>query len=110
MKRFALLAALALSALPAPVLAQPAAALGHPLPDGKIVMPGVLGHASREFVEHPETVAQRLIRYAELVGKENVIAGTDCGIGTRVGHPSLGWAKFRAMRDGAALASKVAWG
>ena len=81
----------------------------HPLPDGKIIMPGVLGHASREFVEHPETVAQRLIRYAEQVGKENVIAGTDCGL-QRVAHASIQWAKFRAGAEGARLASERLWG
>ena len=81
----------------------------HPLPDGKILMPGVLGHASREFVEHPEAVAQRLIRYANLVGKENVIGGTDCGL-ERVAHPSIMWAKFAAMRDGAKIASDKLWG
>ena len=72
----------------------------HPLPDGKILMPGVIGHCAREFVEHPEAVAQRLERYADVVGKENVIAGTDCGL-QRVAHSSIQWAKFRAMREGA---------
>jgi 5-methyltetrahydropteroyltriglutamate--homocysteine methyltransferase len=81
----------------------------HPLPDGKILMPGILGHASREFVEHPEAVAQRLIRYANVVGKENVIGGTDCGL-ARVAHPSIMWAKFAAMRDGAKIASDKLWG
>ena len=81
----------------------------HPLPDGKIIMPGILGHASREFVEHPEAVAQRLIRYANVVGKENVIGGTDCGL-PRVAHPSIMWAKFAAMRDGAKIASDKLWG
>jgi 5-methyltetrahydropteroyltriglutamate--homocysteine methyltransferase len=81
----------------------------HPLPDGKILMPGVLGHCAREFVEHPEAVAQRLERYASVVGKENVIGGTDCGL-SRVAHASIQWAKFRAMRDGAAIASKRLWG
>ena len=81
----------------------------HPLPDGKILMPGVVGHCAREFVEHPETVAQRLERYADVVGKENVIAGTDCGL-QRVAHSSIQWAKFRAMREGADLASKRLWG
>jgi 5-methyltetrahydropteroyltriglutamate--homocysteine methyltransferase len=81
----------------------------HPLPDGKILMPGILGHASREFVEHPETCAQRLERYASVVGKENVIGGTDCGL-SRVAHPSIMWAKFKAMSDGAAIATKRLWG
>jgi 5-methyltetrahydropteroyltriglutamate--homocysteine methyltransferase len=81
----------------------------HPLPDGKSLMPGILGHCAREFVEHPEAVAQRLERYANVVGKENVIGGTDCGL-TRVAHPSVMWAKFRAMRDGAEIATKRLWG
>jgi 5-methyltetrahydropteroyltriglutamate--homocysteine methyltransferase len=81
----------------------------HPLPDGKILMPGILGHCAREFVEHPEAVAQRLIRYANVVGKENVIGGTDCGL-SRVAHPSIMWAKFRAMREGADIATKRLWG
>ncbi len=79
------------------------------LPEGKIIMPGVLGHCAREFVEHPELVAQRLIRYANLVGRENVIGGTDCGL-SRVAHASVQWAKFRAMREGADIASKKLWG
>ena len=81
----------------------------HPLPDGKILMPGILGHCAREFVEHPEAVAQRLERYAGVVGKENVIGGTDCGL-SRVAHPSIMWAKFKAMSDGAAIATKRLWG
>lgn len=80
----------------------------HPLPDGKILMPGILGHCAREFVEHPEAVAQRIERYASVVGKENVIGGTDCGL-SRVAHPSIMWAKFKAMGDGAAIASKRLW-
>ena len=79
------------------------------LPDGKILMPGVVGHCAPEFVEHPELVAQRLERYAKLVGKENVIAGTDCGL-QRVAHASVQWAKFRAMSEGAAIASQRLWG
>jgi 5-methyltetrahydropteroyltriglutamate--homocysteine methyltransferase len=78
------------------------------LPDGKIIMPGVLGHCAPEFVEHPELVAQRLVRYANLVGRENVIAGTDCGL-SRVAHSSIQWAKFRAMAEGARIASKKLW-
>ncbi|MBI2761286.1 MAG: cobalamin-independent methionine synthase II family protein [Chloroflexi bacterium] len=78
------------------------------LPDGKILMPGVLGHCAPEFVEHPRLVAQRLIRYANLVGRENVIGGTDCGL-SRVAHPSIQWAKFRAMAEGARIASAALW-
>ena len=78
------------------------------LPEGKILIPGVVGHFT-DFIEHPGLVADRLQRYADVVGKENVIAGTDCGLGTRVGHPSLGWAKFRAMSEGARMASRTLW-
>jgi 5-methyltetrahydropteroyltriglutamate--homocysteine methyltransferase len=78
------------------------------LPEGKILMPGVLGHCAPEFVEHPQLVAQRLLRYAKLVGRENVIAGTDCGL-SRVAHSSIQWAKFRAMAEGAQIASKQLW-
>lgn len=79
------------------------------LPDGKILMPGVLGHCAPEFVEHPELVAQRLIRYANVIGKENVIAGTDCGL-SRVRTASIQWAKFRAAAEGARIASAKLWG
>jgi 5-methyltetrahydropteroyltriglutamate--homocysteine methyltransferase len=75
------------------------------LPAGKIVIPGVITH-STDVVEHPELVSQRLQRYARLVGKENVIAGADCGFGGR-SHPQIAWAKLRAMVEGAALAGKA---
>ena len=78
------------------------------LPDGKLLIPGVGGHAT-DFIEHPELVAERLMRYANLVSKENVMAGTDCGIGTRVGHPSICWAKFESLSEGARLASQRLW-
>jgi 5-methyltetrahydropteroyltriglutamate--homocysteine methyltransferase len=78
------------------------------LPAGKILIPGVVGHAS-DFIEHPELVAERLMKYARLVGRENVIAGTDCGLGTRVGHPKITWAKFQAMAEGAQIATKHLW-
>jgi 5-methyltetrahydropteroyltriglutamate--homocysteine methyltransferase len=79
------------------------------MPDGKILIPGVIGHAS-DFIEHPEAIADRLIQYAKLVGRENVIAGTDCGLsGARVGHPSIAWAKLQAMADGARLATEQLW-
>jgi 5-methyltetrahydropteroyltriglutamate--homocysteine methyltransferase len=78
------------------------------LPEGKILIPGVVSHASN-VVEHPELVADRIIQYAELVGKENVIAGTDCGMGNRV-HPQIGWAKLKALAEGAELATKQLWG
>jgi 5-methyltetrahydropteroyltriglutamate--homocysteine methyltransferase len=78
------------------------------LPDGASLMPGVVGHAS-DIVEHPRLVADRLVRIAGLVGRENVVAGTDCGVGPRVGHPEIAWAKLKAMADGAALASQELW-
>jgi 5-methyltetrahydropteroyltriglutamate--homocysteine methyltransferase len=79
------------------------------LPEGTVLIPGVVGHAS-DFIEHPELVAERLVKYARLVGRENVIAGTDCGLGPRVGHPKISWAKFQAMAEGARLATKQLWG
>jgi 5-methyltetrahydropteroyltriglutamate--homocysteine methyltransferase len=79
------------------------------LPSDKVLIPGVIGHVT-DVVEHPELVAQRLIRYANLVGPENVIAGTDCGIGSRVGHAEVAWAKLAAMAEGARIASKRLWG
>ena len=83
------------------------------LPDGKIVIPGVISH-STVVVEHPELVAQRIARFAGVVGRENVIAGSDCGFATFAAskeiHPSIVWAKFQALRDGAAIASRQLWG
>jgi len=79
------------------------------LPDGKILIPGVVGHYS-DFIEHPQAIADRLVRYAKIMGRENVMAGTDCGIGSRVGHPQVGWAKFQAMAEGARMATKELWG
>ncbi|HTM06757.1 MAG TPA: cobalamin-independent methionine synthase II family protein [Verrucomicrobiae bacterium] len=79
------------------------------LPEGKALIPGVTGHYS-DFIEHPEAIADRLVKYARLVGRENVMAGTDCGLGTRVGHPKITWAKFEAMRDGARIATRRLWG
>lgn len=82
------------------------------LPPGKILVPGVLDSTSN-FVEHPELIADRLVRYAGVVGRENVIAGTDCGFATFAGrltvHPSIVWAKLAAMVEGAALASRQLW-
>ncbi|HJT90304.1 MAG TPA: cobalamin-independent methionine synthase II family protein [Bryobacteraceae bacterium] len=78
------------------------------LPEGKILIPGVVSHATN-VVEHPEVVADRIIRFANLVGRENVIAGTDCGMGARV-HPQIAWAKLKTLAEGAALASKELWG
>ena len=79
------------------------------LPEGATLVPGVVGHYA-DFIEHPDLVAERLVRYANLVGRENVLAGTDCGLGHRVGHPSICWAKFAAMVEGARRATKALWG
>ena len=70
-------------------------------------MPGVVSHAT-DLIEHPELVADRIITFAKIVGRENVIAATDCGLGGRV-HPQIAWAKLCALRDGAAIASKKLW-
>jgi 5-methyltetrahydropteroyltriglutamate--homocysteine methyltransferase len=82
------------------------------LPEGKILIPGVLESKSN-FIEHPELVAQRLGRYAELVGRENVIAGSDCGYGTWVGQaavdPQVVWAKMAAMAEGCRIATRRFW-
>jgi 5-methyltetrahydropteroyltriglutamate--homocysteine methyltransferase len=83
------------------------------LADGKVLIPGVITHASN-IVEHPELIAERIMRYAKLVGRENVIAGADCGFSSQATystevHPRVIWAKFEALRDGARLASKQLW-
>lgn len=78
------------------------------LPSGKAFMPGVISHAT-DIVEHPRLVADRLVQYAHLVGKENVIAGTDCGVGSRVWNGEIAWAKFAAMAEGARIASQELW-
>ena len=78
------------------------------LPDGKLILPGVVSHATN-VVEHPELVAERILRFANLVGRERVIASTDCGLGGRV-HPDIAWAKLEALAQGAALASRQLWG
>jgi 5-methyltetrahydropteroyltriglutamate--homocysteine methyltransferase len=75
------------------------------LPAGKILVPGVVTH-STDVVEHPELVSQRIRRFAALVGKENVIAGADCGFGGR-SHPQIAWAKLKSLVEGAARASKA---
>ena len=77
------------------------------LPDGKILIPGVVSHAT-DIVEHQELVADRILAFANIVGRENVIAGTDCGLGGRV-HPQIAWAKLRSLGAGAAIASKKLW-
>jgi 5-methyltetrahydropteroyltriglutamate--homocysteine methyltransferase len=82
------------------------------LPEGKTLIPGVI-ESKTNFIEHPELIAQRISRYANLVGRENVIAGSDCGYGTWVGQaavdPDVVWAKFAAMAEGARLASRQFW-
>jgi 5-methyltetrahydropteroyltriglutamate--homocysteine methyltransferase len=77
------------------------------LPDGKLILPGVVSHATN-VVEHPQVVAERIGRFAQAVGRERVIASTDCGLGGRV-HPQIAWAKLEALSQGAALASKELW-
>jgi 5-methyltetrahydropteroyltriglutamate--homocysteine methyltransferase len=77
------------------------------LPAGKILLPGVVSHATN-VVEHPELVADRIVRFANLVGRENVIASTDCGLGGRV-HPQIAWAKLDTLARGAALATQRLW-
>ena len=84
------------------------------LPDGKLLIPGVITHAS-VLVEHPELIAERIRRFANLVGRENVIAGGDCGFGTSASatpevHPSIVWAKFESLAEGARIASEALWG
>ena len=78
------------------------------LPEDKLILPGVVSHATN-VVEHPELVADRIERFAQLVGRERVIASTDCGLGGRV-HPQIAWAKLEALSAGAALATKRLWG
>jgi 5-methyltetrahydropteroyltriglutamate--homocysteine methyltransferase len=83
------------------------------LADGKKLIPGVITHASN-IVEHPELIAERLVRFANCVGRDNVIAGADCGFSSQATyktevHPTVIWAKFEAMREGAKLASNRLW-
>jgi 5-methyltetrahydropteroyltriglutamate--homocysteine methyltransferase len=83
------------------------------LPDGKVLIPGVVD-STTNFVEHPQLVAQRIVRFADVVGRENVIAGTDCGFGTFAGFypvkPRVTWLKLAAMAEGARIASDQLWG
>ncbi|PWU01231.1 MAG: methionine synthase [Terriglobia bacterium] len=83
------------------------------IPEGKAIIPGVITHASN-IVEHPEWIAERIARYAKLVGRESVIAGADCGFSSQATyetevHPTVIWAKFQALAEGARLASKQLW-
>ncbi|MEP7045740.1 MAG: methionine synthase [Ilumatobacteraceae bacterium] len=84
------------------------------VPDDKILIPGLLGHANN-YVEHPELIAEFICNYASIVGKENVIAGADCGFSSRASyapevHPTVVWPKFKALAEGAEIASKKLWG
>jgi 5-methyltetrahydropteroyltriglutamate--homocysteine methyltransferase len=78
------------------------------LPAGKLIAPGVVTH-STALIEHPDLVATRIRRFARLVGRENVIASTDCGLGLRC-HPQIAWAKLAALGEGARRASTALWG
>jgi 5-methyltetrahydropteroyltriglutamate--homocysteine methyltransferase len=84
------------------------------LPEGRILLPGLLGHATN-YVEHPELIADSICAYAGLVGRENVVASADCGFSSRASfapevHPTVVWAKFAALAEGAAIATKRLWG
>jgi 5-methyltetrahydropteroyltriglutamate--homocysteine methyltransferase len=78
------------------------------LPDGKVILPGVVTH-STNVIEHPEVVADRIAAFADVVGRENVVASTDCGLGGRV-HPQIAWAKLDTLARGAELATSRLWG
>jgi 5-methyltetrahydropteroyltriglutamate--homocysteine methyltransferase len=83
------------------------------VPEGKVICPGMITHASN-IVEHPELIAERIIRFANLVGRENVMAGADCGFSSQAlyrteVHPTVVWEKFKALREGADIASRRLW-
>jgi 5-methyltetrahydropteroyltriglutamate--homocysteine methyltransferase len=82
------------------------------VPEGKALIPGVITHASN-LVEHQELIAERIIKFADIVGRENVIAGADCGFASFATycevHPTVVWAKFSALAEGARIASKELW-
>jgi 5-methyltetrahydropteroyltriglutamate--homocysteine methyltransferase len=83
------------------------------MPDGKVLIPGLLGHANN-YVEHPELIAEYICNYAGIVGRENVIAGADCGFSSRASyapevHPTVVWPKFKALAEGARIASARLW-
>jgi 5-methyltetrahydropteroyltriglutamate--homocysteine methyltransferase len=83
------------------------------LPEDRVIIPGVLD-STTNYIEHPELVAQRIARYAHIVGRERVLAGVDCGFGTFAGpptvHPTIVYAKLAAMAEGARLATRQLWG
>jgi 5-methyltetrahydropteroyltriglutamate--homocysteine methyltransferase len=82
------------------------------LPDGKVIIPGMLSNGAN-WVEHPELIAEFTVRYAELVGRENVMIGNDCGFASQAGSreidPAVGWAKFAALAEGARIATERLW-
>jgi len=82
------------------------------VPEGKLIIPGVID-STTNFIEHPALIAERIERYARLAGRENIIAGTDCGFGTWVGQaavdPDIVWAKLGSLAEGARLASRELW-
>jgi 5-methyltetrahydropteroyltriglutamate--homocysteine methyltransferase len=83
------------------------------LPEGKVLIPGVISHTTN-LIEHPELVAERIVRYANVVGRENVIAGADCGFAATARtrqdiHPTVAWEKLKALGEGARIASKELW-
>ncbi|HEX5370099.1 MAG TPA: methionine synthase, partial [Dehalococcoidia bacterium] len=82
------------------------------LPEGKIIIPGMLSHGAN-WVEHPELIAELTVNYAKLVGRENVMLGNDCGFASQAGarevDPKVAWEKFKALAEGARLASKKLW-
>jgi len=83
------------------------------VPDDKVIIPGLIGHATN-YVEHPELIAEYICNYAGIVGRENVIAGADCGFSSRASyepevHPTVVWPKFQALAEGARLASAQLW-
>lgn len=88
------------------------AAANNQIPDNKVLIPGVLD-TTTNFVESPQLVADRLLKFADMVGRERVMAGSDCGFGTFAGfgavHPSICWAKLGAMAEGARIASEKLW-
>ncbi|HTW64936.1 MAG TPA: cobalamin-independent methionine synthase II family protein [Bryobacteraceae bacterium] len=83
------------------------------LPEDKVLVPGIIG-SNTNYVEHPDLVAQRILRYAEMLGRDRVVAGTDCGFGTFAGfgavYPDIAWLKLKSLADGARIASEKLWG
>ena len=87
--------------------------LDSDIPDDKVLIPGMID-STTNYIEHPELVAQRIVRYAEVVGRENVIAGTDCGLATNISKvpivdARIAWVKLQSLSEGARLASEELW-